>query len=94
MARKGSSRKGGTKRDLTLPVVVALVVVVLVGVAMNFHFVLTKNGFKVLKKAHWGAKDTFVDTRSWGPLDWIDHSDLLKAMVNDTIDNLQKDIVK
>lgn len=94
MPRKGSSRRGGAKKNLTVPVVVAVVVVLLVAIVMNFHFVLTKNDFKVLKKSQWGFKDTFVDTRSWGPLDWIDHSDLLKAMVNDTIDNLQKDITE
>ncbi len=93
MAKKSSSHKSRTKRSLTLPVIV-VVIIVLVAVAMNYHFVLTKNGFKVLQKAHWGPKDTLVDTRSWGPLDWIDHSDLLKAMVNNTIDNLQKDITK
>jgi hypothetical protein len=94
MPKKGSSRSGGKKQKLTVPVVVAVVVILIAAVVMNFHFVLTKNDFKVLKKAHWGFKDTFVNTRSWGPLDWIDHSDLLKAMVNDTIDNLQKDITK
>jgi ABC-type sugar transport system permease subunit len=94
MAKKGSSRKSRSKRSFTLPAVVVVVVIVLVAVAMNYHFVLTKNDFKVLTKAHWGAKDTFVNTRSWGPLDWIDHSDLLKAMVNDTIDNLQKEVVE
>lgn len=94
MAKKGSSRKSRTKHNLTVPVVVAVVVIVLVAIVMNFHFVLTKNDFKAIKKSQWGIKDTFVNTRSWGPLDWIDHSDLLKAMVNDTIDNLQKDITK
>lgn len=94
MARKGSSRGGGKKQNLTLLAVVAVVVVVVAAILMNFHFVRTKNDFKVLKKSSWGPKDTFVDTRSWGPLDWIDHSDLLKAMVNDTIDNLQEDITK
>jgi hypothetical protein len=94
MAKKGSSRKGGKKKGLVVPGVVIAVVIILVVVVMNFHFVLTKNDFKVLKKDHWGPKDTFVDTRSWGPLDWVNHSDLLKAMVNDTIDNLQKKIEK
>ncbi len=94
MPKKGSSRRVRTKRNLTVPAVVAVVVIVLLAIVMNFHFVLTKNDFKVIKKSQWGLKDTFVDTRSWGPLDWIDHSDLLKAMVNDTIDKLQKDITK
>jgi len=92
MPRKGSSRRGG--KNTTVIAVVAVVAILIVAIVMNFHFVLTKNGFKVLKKSHWGSKDTFVDTRSWGPLDWIDHGDLLKAMVNDTIDNLQKDITE
>ncbi len=94
MPRKGSSRRSRAKVNLTVPVVVGVVVVILIAFVMNFHFVLTKNDFKVIKKSQWGFKDTLVDTRSWGPLDWIDHSDLLKAMVNDTIDDLQKDIVK
>ena len=90
MARKSSSRTTKrTKRSFTTPIVVALIVIALVAAAMNYHFVLTKNGFKVLKKSHWRPKDTLVDTRSWGPLDWIDHSDLLKAMVNNTIKNLK-----
>jgi len=93
MARKRSSRSTKrTKRSFTTPVVVVLIVVALIAGAMNYHFVVTKNGFKVLKKSHWGPKDTFVDTRSWGPLDWIDHSDLLKAMVNNTINNLKDDV--
>jgi hypothetical protein len=94
MPRKGSSRKGGTKKNLIVPVVVAVVVIVIAAILMNFHFIRTKNDFKVLKKSSWGPKDTFVDTRSWGPLDWIDHGDLLKAMVNDTIDDLQKNITQ
>jgi hypothetical protein len=94
MSSKSSSHKGRTKQNLTVPAIVAVVVIVIVAIVMNFHFVLTKNDFKVLKKSHWGFKDTFVNTRSWGPLDWIDHSDLLKAMVSDTIDDLQKDITK
>ena len=94
MPKKGSSRKGGKKQNLTVLVAVAVVVIVVIAIVMNFHFVRTKNDFKVLKKAHWGAKDTFVDTRSWGPLDWLGHDDLLKAMVNETIDNLQKEINK
>jgi ABC-type sugar transport system permease subunit len=94
MAKKGSSRKSRSKLNLTVPVVVAVVAVILIAIVMNFHFVLTKNDFKVIKKSQWGVKDTFVNTRSWGPLDWMDHSDLLKAMVNDTIDDLQKNIVK
>jgi hypothetical protein len=94
MPKRGSSRRGGAKKNLTVPAVVAVVVIILVAIAMNFHFVLSKNDFKVIKKSQWEFKDTFVDTRSWGPLDWINHSDLLKAMVNDTIDTLQKDITK
>ncbi len=94
MAKKGSSRKSRSKTNPTVPVVVAVVVVIVIAIVMNFHFVLTKNDFKVIKKSQWGFKDTFVDTRSWGPLDWIDHGELLKAMVNDTIDDIQKDISK
>jgi hypothetical protein len=76
------------------PVIIILAVAVLAAVAMNYHFMLTKNGLKVIKKASWGVADTFVDTRNWGPIDWMKHADILDAMVNDTLNDLKKDLGK
>lgn len=89
-----SSVKRSKKRKLTIPAIVVIAVAALVIIAMNFHFILAKDGPRVIKKVSWGAADTFVDTRDWGPLDWMTHTDVLKATGNDMFDHLQEDIIE
>ena len=92
--KRKSSGKRSKKRKLTIPTIVVIAVAAIVIIAINFHFMLTKDGPKVIKKVRWGAADTFVDTRDWGPLDWITHTDVLKATGNDMFDHLQEDIIE
>jgi hypothetical protein len=93
-AKRSSRKTGKRNKGLMIPGIIIVVAAVIAVIAMNFHFMLTKDGPKVIKKARWGAADTFVDTRDWGPVDWMKHADIMDAMFSDTIDKLQKDIVK
>jgi hypothetical protein len=92
-AKKRSAPKR-KRAGLVVPLVVIIVIAALAVIAMNYHFMITDDGPKVIKKIRWGTADTFVDTRDWGPIDWMKHHEVMDAMLSDTIDELQKDITK
>lgn len=96
-----SRKKTSAKKNKALPAVilggsvglfVAFVVflAILIGVLFNYHFLMTDDGFEVVKKIHWGAKDTFANTKDWGPIDWLEHDEVGRALVNREIDRAQK----
>ena len=68
-------------------IVVILIVVGLGFGALNYHFVLTDNGPKILKKADLTFAYTFVDARGIKKHRLLTNSALLKAGVKDVFDS-------
>lgn len=106
MAKKRTTTKGRkktTSKSKGLPVLLAggfiglfiavvIFFAIFIGVLFNYHFVMTDDGFRVVEKIHWGAKDTFADTRDWGPMDWLNHSEVGKALLNREVDKAKKSL--
>jgi hypothetical protein len=94
VAKKSHKTKAKSKTNWTVPGIIALGLVIIFVIVMNYHFIMTDNGFKMIKKVRWTTTDTFADTRDWGPIDWMKHGDLMKAMLGDTVDKLKKDLTQ
>ena len=105
MAKKRTTSKGRrkttSKKSSGLPVILAgglsaffivgvIFLAIVIGLLFNYHFLMTDDGFKVVEKIHWGAKDTFADTRDWGLKEWIQHDEVGKALMNSEIDKAKK----
>jgi hypothetical protein len=62
-----------------------LVVVLLAGAALygalSYHVVLTRDGLVFERKDELTFEDTFADARHWGPIDWIKHPRVAKALL-------------
>ena len=68
---------------------VIIVVIIAFGLALgalNYHFILTDNGPKVLKKAKLTPKYTFVDARGIKKHKLLTNPSLLKAGFKDLVD--------
>ena len=85
-------KKSTLSKNNTILAIAVAAAVIFLGILFNYHFVLTTDGLEVLKKDGWGPKDTFVDTRNWGPFDWLDHPDIVEALtkkkINEGLDRL------
>lgn len=105
--KKGTTKKKKTtsKKSKALPFIltggslgllVAGVIIfsILIGVLFNFHFLMTKDGFRVVEKNHWGMNDTFADTRDWSFVDWANHPDVGQALLADELDKGIKKLFK
>ena len=53
--------------------------------ALNFHFIITDNGFKVLKKTGLTFEYTFVDARGFKAHKLLTNPALVKAGIKDAI---------
>ena len=67
----------------TLLVIIAVVVLMLFGLAMNFHLVRTDDDLIVVKKESLGLSDTYVDTRGWTFIEWEEHPVLMRTLEAD-----------
>ena len=68
---------------------ILIIIVVIAGLvfgALNFHFILTDNGPKVLKKADLTFSYTFVDARGIKQHKLLTNPALLKAGLQDALD--------
>ena len=66
--------------------VVFIIIAGIVFGALNFHFILTDNGPKLLKKADLTFKYTFVDARGMKQHKLLTNPALLKAGLKDALD--------
>lgn len=49
-------------------------------VALNYHLVRTSDGLHLVAKTSATLRDTYVDVRAFGPLDWAQHVPLGMAL--------------
>ena len=64
---------------------------------MQFHFILTKQGFLVRVKSDLTLEDTFADTRNWTMIDYMKHRRISLALLkkNKSVSkDLQKNLKK
>jgi hypothetical protein len=47
----------------------------------NYRFIITSDNAFVARKSSMGFSDIVVDTRSWGPGDWLAHPDVAKDLI-------------
>ena len=78
MARK--KRKGRPMFPNITLIFIGIAAVIMMIVILHYHFIITDDGLEVAKKITWGPKNTLVDTRDWGVLDWIKNSDVSEAL--------------
>lgn len=55
----------------------------LMGLAYEYHFVRSDEGFLVVPKTQSALKNVYVDIRDWSLKDWGDHSDVARALIQD-----------
>lgn len=55
----------------------------LVGLAYEYHFVMSDQGFLVVPKTQSALKNVYVDIRDWSLEDWGDHADVARALIQD-----------
>jgi len=67
--------------------IVCIIAIALVAASMNFHFIFTGNRIKILKKAELTFEDTFVDARGAKKLKLYTKPALVKAGINDVLEN-------
>lgn len=48
---------------------------------LNHHFIRTSKGLVIERKSELGFADTYVDTRSWGPIDYLKNPKVTKALM-------------
>jgi len=73
-----SSRNGSSTG--TLLVILAAIILMLFGLATNFHLIRTDDDLVVVKKESLGLSDTYVDTRGWTFIEWEEHPALTRTM--------------
>ena len=64
----------------TLLIIIAVIILVIFGLAVNFHLVRTDDDLIVVKKESLGLSDTYIDARGWTFIEWEDHPALMRAM--------------
>ena len=67
--------------------IVCIIAAALAAAAMNFHFIFMGNRIKILKKADLTFEDTFVDARGSKKLKLYMKPALVKAGINDVLEN-------
>ena len=58
--------------------------VVVAGLAMlagNYRCIITSDNVFVARKSSMSFSEVIVDTRSWGPTDWVTHPDIAKDLI-------------
>jgi hypothetical protein len=73
-----SSREGSAAG--TLLIIIAVIILILFGLAMNFHLVRTDDDFIIVKKESMGVSEIYVDTRGWTFIEWEEHPALMRVM--------------
>ncbi len=71
----------------------SLLLLILVGsiyVMGNYQIVRTKEGYEFIEKENFKMGEMVVDTRDWGPIEWLKHRDLFAAMTRKKLKNLEK----
>jgi hypothetical protein len=76
-------RKGQPMKKMLILIVVAGAIIF---GALNYHFILSDNGPKVLKKTEMTFKHTYVDARGFKKHKLLTNPALLKAGLKDAID--------
>ncbi len=49
--------------------------------AYNYHVVYSNKGLSVIPRDQAGLGDLYVDVRSWKPVDWQSHPQLVRSLV-------------
>jgi len=78
MLKKACSQNGSSAG--TLLIILAVVILMLFGLATNFHMVRTDDDLIIVKKESLGLFDTYVDARGWTFIEWDDHPDVKRAL--------------
>jgi len=73
-----SSRNGSATGALLI--IIAVIMLILFGLATNFHLVRTDDDLVIVKKESLGLSDTYVDTRMWSFIEWEEHPALMRMM--------------
>ncbi|MCX7919586.1 MAG: hypothetical protein N3A72_08280 [bacterium] len=85
MAKKKPARSAGTRRNKTrrliAPLIVLLSATVIVYILGSYHFLQTNAKMYVVRKVHFGFKDTYVDMRKWSALDLFYHPEIKQAII-------------
>ncbi|HCF60320.1 MAG TPA: hypothetical protein DFS52_20265 [Myxococcales bacterium] len=59
--------------------------------ALNYHFIRTSKKLVIERKAEMGFKDTFVDTREWGPIDYLKNPGVANVLARGGLKDLLGD---
>jgi len=78
MLKKAYSRDGSSTG--TILILLAVIILILFGLATNFHMVRTDDDFIIVKKESLGLSDTYVDARGWTFIEWGNHPDLVRVL--------------
>lgn len=47
---------------------------------LTHHVVRTPEGFRAVRKDAWTLEKAYVDTRAWGPVDYVQNRDVVAAL--------------
>ena len=61
--------------------VLGIVVAGLAVLAGNYRFIITSDNAFFARKSSMSFSELIVDTRSWGPADWVTHPDVAKDLI-------------
>ncbi|MGI5861632.1 MAG: hypothetical protein ACOX6T_06180 [Myxococcales bacterium] len=56
--------------------------------ALNYHLILTSQKLVIERKSELSFKDTFVDTREWGPIDYLKKPRIANALARNGLKDL------
>ncbi|MBN2381674.1 hypothetical protein JXQ70_02205 [bacterium] len=59
-----------------------------------FHLVRTRDGMQVFVKEKPGFAHTYLDSRSWGPLDYLKYPHIAHSMMSDTLGEISQSFQK
>lgn len=73
--------------------VLGLLVMVVAGgwFAYTRHVVKMKDGYHVVRKRQPSFQNIYVDTTTWGPLDWLSNVEVRDAVALDGLDQAQRE---
>jgi hypothetical protein len=55
----------------------------LMGLAYEYHFVRSDEGFVMVPKTQSALKNVYVDIRGWSLEDWGEHPDVARSLIQD-----------
>lgn len=58
----------------------------------SYQVVRTKEGHEFVERESFKLGETYVDTREWGPIEWIKHPDLLAALTRKKLKKVEKSL--